>query len=125
MPVFLSSLPKPVLLSKCNGCGYCCSVQPCAIAQEFLGAQGHGVCPALERDSNGPGVVCGMIVRPLHYLLAKNADFKVEQHDAEAMDRHGQALSSQVAQALGAGKGCDADDDADSAAWPWPVMLAQ
>lgn len=84
---------KPALGQPCNGCGYCCAAEPCGIAREFIGADDVGPCPALEWD--GARFGCGMILRPGHYLGAP------AWADAE--------IGATVAEALGAGRGCDAD----------------
>lgn len=116
---------KPTISQPCNGCGWCCASEPCGIAREFIGADGEGPCPALEWD--GARFGCGMIVRPLVYLgqamglegaislprgakaLATPEGFGrgsgasiVSEADAE--------LGRWIAEALGAGRGCDADD---------------
>lgn len=85
---------KPPFGSPCNGCGWCCASEPCGIAREFIGADSKGACPALERE--GGRFVCGMIVRPSHYLGLG----------------HGwsdEILAPMIADALGAGRGCDAE----------------
>lgn len=125
MPVYFSPYPKPKIGTACNGCGYCCAVQPCDIAVEFLGAASAGACPALERDSATGGTVCGMIVRPLHYLLADGLQRMGASAGDPALQPAHAELSASIAQALGAGRGCDSDDDEDSKQWPWPVMLAE
>lgn len=109
------NLPKPVFGAPCNGCGYCCSVQPCQLAQEFLNSH-TGPCVALEkRDGRA---VCGLVRNPLSYIFAAaHPDQEVPVLD-EALDCDaGRQLSSDLAAALGVGKGCDADDDSDSEAW--------
>ena len=124
MTAILSPFPKPVKGEACSGCGYCCSVQPCEIATEFLGAASAGVCPALELDAETGGTACGMIVRPLHYLLADGLKRMGASADDPALQPAQAELSASIAQALGAGRGCDSEDDDDSKHWPWPVMLA-
>ncbi|WP_147019947.1 hypothetical protein [Methylorubrum extorquens] len=96
---------KPAFGSPCNGCGYCCAQEPCAVAREFVGAGEDGPCPALEREDGR--FVCGMIVRPIFYIgraagLDGAADAAPSAEDA--------AIGGQIAEALGAGRGCDADD---------------
>jgi hypothetical protein len=87
---------KPAFGSPCNGCGYCCAEEPCAIAREYIpNHPGKGACVALERE--GDRFVCGMIRRPGHYMWLPN----------DWADGH---LGSLFAEALGAGRGCDADD---------------
>lgn len=125
MPAYLSPYPKPKRGDTCPGCGYCCAVQPCEIATEFLGAASAGVCPALERDAATGGTACGMIVRPLHYLLADGLKHWGATADDPALQPSQAELATSIAQALGAGRGCDSDDDQNSKLWPWPVMLAE
>lgn len=124
MPAYISPYRKPVKGGACPGCGYCCAVQPCDIATDFLGAVEIGVCPALERNAATGGTVCGMIVRPLHYLLADALQRLGGRADDPALQHTQVGLSESIAQALGAGQGCDSDDDEYSGHWPWPVMLA-
>ena len=112
----LPSLPKPRFGEPCNGCGYCCSVQPCALAEEFLKCT-TGPCVALERDGERTG--CGLVRNPLGYLFkAAHPEVEVPVLDAPHTSEVAAELSSEMARALGIGKGCDSDDDAESAAWP-------
>ncbi|KQQ39146.1 hypothetical protein ASF58_22915 [Methylobacterium sp. Leaf125] len=87
---------KPAFGSPCNGCGYCCAEEPCAIARENIPDHPEeGPCLALEHE--GGRFVCGMIRRPGHYMRLPN----------DWADGH---LGGLFAQALGAGRGCDAGD---------------
>lgn len=97
---------KPPTGSPCNGCGYCCASEPCGIAREFIGAGEEGPCPALEHE--GGRFVCGMIVRPLAYLWQANG---LNGGDGASIvpDGDNALIGSQVAEALGAGRGCDAE----------------
>ena len=80
---------KPAFGSPCNGCGFCCIREPCALAKEHLGAIDK--CPALERA--GDRYACGMITRPHHYL---------------GTEAFGDPLLSKLfGEALGIGQGCD------------------
>ncbi|MDP4027071.1 hypothetical protein Q8W71_31260 [Methylobacterium sp. NEAU 140] len=86
--------PKPPVGAACNGCGFCCAAEPCGIAREYIGAGAEGPCPALEFEAGR--FWCGMVRRPGHYLGLP--------HDwADA------AIGATVAEALGAGRGCDAE----------------
>lgn len=106
------SLPKPRFGEPCNGCGYCCAVQPCALAEEFLKCV-TGPCVALERTG------CGLVRNPLGYLFkAAHPESDVPVLDAAHTSAVASELSAEMACALGIGKGCDSDDDAESAAWP-------
>lgn len=125
MNVYLSPFRKPAHSSVCNSCGFCCAVQPCGIATEFLGAGAAGTCPALEVQPDTGGLVCGMIVRPLHYLMhdeLRASAAATASGEADVL-LHNAELSKTVALALGAGKGCDSDDDAHSQMWPWQIKL--
>lgn len=89
---------KPPRGSPCNGCGWCCAMEPCGLAREFIGEHVKAPCPALERRDGR--FVCGLILRPSHYLRLPN----------DWADEH---LGGVFADALGVGKGCDADDPDD------------
>lgn len=117
----LLSLQKPKLGEACNGCGYCCSVEPCRLAQEFLHCM-TGPCIAMEvRDGRA---LCGLVRNPLGYLFkAIHPDSDVPVLDAPPDNEHGYQLSVEFAAALGLGKGCDAEDDDDSATWAAPASM--
>lgn len=112
-----AALPaKPALGAPCNGCGYCCSREPCALAQEFLRCT-SGPCVALERQ--GGKTLCGLVRNPLGYLFqaAHPGQAVAVLEDAPAL-AEGARLSRELAEALGIGRGCDSLDDDESAAWP-------
>jgi hypothetical protein len=108
--------PKPKFGDACNGCGYCCTVQSCKLAEEFLRCV-TGPCVALEvREGK---TVCGLVRNPLGYLFkAAHPDDDTPVLDAAPDFEAGKQLSADLAAALGIGLGCDADDDEESAAWP-------
>jgi hypothetical protein len=113
---FKSLLSKPASGEPCNGCGYCCTVGPCQLAQEFLKCT-TGPCVALE-SRNGKNI-CGLVRNPLGYLFkAANPDTEFSVLDVAPESEAGSQLSENIASALGIGKGCDADDDEESAIWP-------
>lgn len=86
---------KPAYGEPCNGCGFCCAAEPCGIAREFIPDHPEeGPCLAMEFDAGR--FVCGMIRQPGRYMGLPDWG-----------DAHMGAL---FAEALGAGKGCDADD---------------
>lgn len=108
--------PKPKEGQPCNGCGYCCTVQPCTLASEFLGCD-TGPCVALEVQNGTSG--CGLVRNPLAYLFLvahPNTDRAILNDASVVAD--GADLSAQIAAALGVGRGCDTLDDRLSAAWP-------
>lgn len=110
------ALPKPRFGAPCNGCGYCCTAQPCALAEEFLKCSA-GPCVALERQ--GERTTCGLVRNPLGYLFkAAHPDVEVPVLDAPLVSDEGARLSGEIARVLGVGLGCDSSDDAESAAWP-------
>lgn len=85
---------KPAYDTPCNGCGFCCAAEPCRIAREFIPDHPEeGPCLAMEFEAGR--FVCGMIRRPGHYMQLP-----------DWADAH---LGGLFAQALGAGRGCDAD----------------
>ncbi|MCJ2070050.1 hypothetical protein MKK75_14810 [Methylobacterium sp. J-030] len=86
---------KPEKWAACNGCGLCCSEEPCGVARQFIPDHPEeGPCLALEWEADR--FWCGMVRRPSHYMRLPNdwADW---------------ALGGMIAEALGAGRGCDAD----------------
>lgn len=107
----LSSKPKRG--EPCNGCSYCCSTEPCSLAKEFLNCQA-GPCVALEYEVGRTR--CGLVRNPLGYLFAaKNPGAEINVLDPAPAIEEGYRLSTQIAQALGLGMGCDADDPEESA----------
>lgn len=58
---------KPDYGQACNGCGVCCSAEPCPVARVFLW-QRRGACRALEWHTDAGAYRCGMLLRPAHYL---------------------------------------------------------
>lgn len=108
-------LAKPAFGQTCNGCGYCCSAQPCQLAEEFLNCT-EGPCVALETREGR--TVCGLVRNPLAYLFkAVHPDADVPLLAEPPPDEAVHQLSVQFAGVLGLGKGCDADDDSDSQRW--------
>jgi len=91
------TLHKPRKGDACNGCGMCCSVQPCALAAEFLHCT-TGPCVALEYEDGR--TFCGFVRRPVHYLMAKDAPPSITG-----------TLQAHLAGILGLGHGCDSDDE--------------
>lgn len=125
MSAMLPRLPKPAFNQPCNGCGYCCTVEPCQLAQEFLRCD-TGPCVALEAYEGR--TICGLVRNPLAYLFWA---VHPETHSpalTEAPEHpEGHALSAELAQALGVGRGCDSEDDEESREWSlratWEQLL--
>lgn len=113
----MTSLTKPKFGEACNGCGYCCTMQPCMLAQEFLGCS-TGPCCALEKQADR--TVCGLVRNPLGYIFkAAHPNAEVDVLEAAPDLDASRELSSDLARALGIGSGCDSDDDVQSIAWPF------
>lgn len=111
----VTPLPKPKIGQPCNGCGFCCTIEPCKLAQELLNCT-SGPCVALEFTGNTSG--CGLVRNPLAYLFkAANPDVEVDLLGDPPPVAAGFDLSVKMAAALGIGHGCDADDDESSALW--------
>ena len=85
---------KPAKGAACNGCGYCCAEEPCAIAVEYIGAVAEGPCPALEFEAGRAW--CSLVRYASRYMDLPN-------------DWADPILGEMFAAALGAGRGCVAD----------------
>lgn len=94
--MMLGSEPGPMKArhgSPCNGCGWCCAMKPCGVANDLL-SQTEGPCRALEPHEGA--FRCGLMVRPSRYL--------------DTPESGDSFLGGIIAEALGAGRGCDSDD---------------
>src|SRR4051812_23607813 len=74
-------LQKPRHRDRCNRCGECCRMVPCALAKSLVD-QHAGACMALEYHADGT-TSCGIIEHPFRYTtaekLAKVVDYlKIE-----------------------------------------------
>jgi hypothetical protein len=85
--------PKPGFGESCNGCGFCCAAEPCPVAYIFL-FQFKGRCRALLWQNDSNRYVCGMVVRPDHY---------VKWIPQRLRERMGKFCKTRIA----AGSGCD------------------
>jgi hypothetical protein len=95
--VQIEVLEKPRRGMPCNGCGHCCTVQPCKLAVEFLSCT-SGPCVALEHEEGR--TYCGLVRRPAYYMFKEDVP----------TDQTAQ-VSVLFASALGLGAGCDSDDN--------------
>lgn len=95
----LLAAPKPLMGQPCNGCGFCCVMEPCRLATELIGAT-KGPCPALEYADQR--TYCGLVKRPAFYMFGA---YLPEHETAD--------VSAQFSTMLGIGMGCDADDGID------------
>lgn len=115
-------LPKPTFGQACNGCGYCCTVQPCQLAREFLNCH-TGPCVALETQQERH--ICGLVRNPLAYLYkVMNPMADVPLLDPPPPSESAARLSADIASALGLGMGCDADDDLPSL-MAWNALITE
>src|SRR5262245_40292653 len=94
-PMNLPVLNKPPFGEPCNGCGYCCAVELCEIAEEYFPGS-TAPCPALEYRDNRSW--CGLVTRPSHHL-------KMHFSGGDAV------LSPLFFQAIAGGQGCGCPDE--------------
>lgn len=88
---------KPKHGAACNGCGFCCMVEVCAIGKLHHGEEQAAPCPSLTFENGRHW--CAFVVAEAHPAV-KAAGYP-----------------PLVTEALGIGRGCDAVDDAESEAW--------
>lgn len=106
---------KPKEGESCNGCGYCCSIEPCLIAREFLSCE-SGPCVALEWQ-NGESS-CGMTKNPLGYMfMASKQGIEPPNMNLGTAAAENLKIAEHIAEAVGIGRGCDSQDDHDSELW--------
>ena len=58
---------KPSTGTACNGCGVCCSAEPCPLGC-WLSRRRTGACVALAWNSLDRRYECGALARPEHWL---------------------------------------------------------
>lgn len=90
-------LGMPALGAPCNGCGFCCEADPCAIAKTYL-LDHSAPCKALERSADRTW--CGLVLHPSKYL----------KHHGLTKDWADTILGAEIAGLLGVGRGCDAGE---------------
>jgi hypothetical protein len=86
---------KPLLGQTCNGCGVCCTAEPCPVARVFLW-QWRGSCRALMWIEAGHHYRCGMLLQPSSYLRILPVSWQA-------------GFSRLVARWIAAGTACDSD----------------
>jgi hypothetical protein len=59
--------PKPAEDAACNGCGLCCSAQPCPLGM-WLSRRLRGACAALLWDATQNRYLCGALQAPERHL---------------------------------------------------------
>lgn len=86
---------KPALGAPCNGCGVCCTAEPCPLGQlRFL--RRCGPCPALVWQTAAGRYTCGLVAEPRRWLPGLPA-------------RLYPALGRWLGRRIAAGRGCDSD----------------
>ena len=91
---------KPLYGEPCNNCGLCCRVQACKVSEIFLKSS-QAPCIALEYHDGK--LLCGMLIRPAHYLGITFPDATAETAS--------QYLIPQFRLLIGAGDGCSMPDE--------------
>ena len=87
--------PKPVPGAACNGCGVCCTAEPCPLGQ-VLSRRRTGACAALTWSESGSRYSCGVLDEPRRWLPVLPV-------------RWAQSLARRW---IAAGRGCDSDFEA-------------
>ena len=90
---------KPAEGQACNGCGVCCALETCP-AGRIRFWQKQCPCPALEWSAPENRYLCGLLLRPKHYL-----DWL--PNSAESSTR------KLLARWIAAGSGCDCSADTE------------
>ncbi|MBX3623162.1 MAG: hypothetical protein KF720_00015 [Rubrivivax sp.] len=85
--------PKPAVGEPCNGCGVCCTAEPCPVGM-LVSRSRHGACKALTWNEHERRYACGMVVAPQR--------FGVPRWLAGVTARA-------VRRLIAAGRGCDCD----------------
>lgn len=78
---------KPAEGLPCNGCGVCCHLEPCYVAERFVGRKLAPPCPFMWKEAGR--YQCAIVLEEKRL-----------------------GLGDKIAAALGCGKGCDSDSPA-------------
>lgn len=100
-------LDKPAEGDPCNGCGLCCVAQVCDLG---LALGDDRNCRALIQNEDFT-FSCGLVVDPYRYLAEKDLEAWLTIDRVSGGNVGEKALKQMNAEALGAGRGCDADDE--------------
>lgn len=100
-------LDKPAEGDPCNGCGLCCVAQVCDLG---LALGDDRNCRALIPNEDFT-FSCGLVVDPYRYLAEKDLEPWLAIDRVSGGNTGEEALKQMNAEALGAGRGCDADDE--------------
>ena len=91
--IHAAASPKPAWGEACNGCGVCCSVEPCPVGI-LVSRRRQGACKALLWNDAAGRYRCGMATEPGRFIAPRWL--------AKAMGRVALRMIS-------AGTGCDCD----------------
>ena len=94
---------KPAAGATCNGCGVCCTWQPCPLGVLVSGGRREGACDALRWDDTARRYLCAMVSDPQ----------AVWPRMPSVLDRGLRGLARRW---IAAGKGCDCHAEAEPAA---------
>lgn len=95
-----NQLAKPAYRDPCNGCGLCCKLELCVVAElAFPGA--IAPCPALEWEDGRAW--CGMVRHP-------SRDLGLNYHIPDDAVLGREPLRDMTARGLGIGLGCGMED---------------
>lgn len=89
----LRAPPKPAGGMACNGCGVCCTAEPCPLGRMFGRSPHDGACAALTWNEGAAHYRCGLLTDPSRWLPWLPARW------ARAVARRW----------IAAGQGCDCD----------------
>ena len=88
-----AAAPKPVWGEPCNGCGVCCTVEPCPVGMLISGKR-RGACKALMWDDATSRYRCRVVSEPERFTAPRWLS----------------ALATRFAmRMIAAGSGCDCD----------------
>jgi hypothetical protein len=86
---------KPPAGGVCNGCGVCCTAEPCPVGM-LVSRRKSGSCDALLWNGESRRYTCGMVVEPRRFMA------KLPRWLAGTLSRFAMRM-------IAAGKGCDCD----------------
>ena len=86
---------KPAVGAACNGCGVCCTAEPCPVGI-WISRRRTGACDALVWDGDKRRYACGMVIDPRRFTTRAPRWLMG-------------ALSRLAMRMIAAGRGCDCD----------------
>lgn len=92
---------KPAVGAPCNGCGVCCTSEPCPVGM-LLSRRTRGACVALEFAEDAGRYRCGLLTDPARWL-------------PRVLRRAAPWVAKAARRFIAAGRGCDSDVEAHKA----------